>query len=174
MKTYPLTQTQFGMYLSWAEDHASTQYAVPVGFRLPRTVDPDRLERAIRTFVDANPVFRTRFVEEDGEYRQVSDPSIEIPYVRRTVSVAEAEGVFAAYPHPYDYLKGPLFRVEILETPEDIRLILDWAHVIVDGSSAALFFSALSALNDGKDGLAAVGEQHLDIFSYAESERLSF
>ena len=174
MKSWPLTESQLGMFLAWNTDHASTQYAVPVGFRLPRTVDPDRLERAIRTFVDANPVFRTRFVEEDGEYRQTSDPSIEIPYVRRTVSVAEAESVFASYPHPYDYMKGPLFRVEILETPEDIRLILDWAHIIVDGSTAGLFFAAVSALYGGKDDPGAAGAEQLDIFSYAESERRGF
>ena len=174
VKSWPLTESQLGMFLAWNEDHDSTQYAVPVAFRLPKTVDPNRLEKAIRTVVDANPVFRTRFVEEDGEIRQVSDPAIEIPIARRTVSAAEAESVFAAYPHPYDYFKGPLFRVEILETPEDVRLILDWAHVIVDGTTAALFFSAVSALYDGKGGSVADSAEQIDIFTYAENEKKGF
>ena len=174
MKSWPLTESQLGMFLAWSEDHDSTQYAVPVAFRFPKTVDPNRLEKAIRTIVDANPVFRTRFIEEGDGIRQVSDPAIEIPITRRTVSVAEAESVFAAYPHPYDYFKGPLFRVEILETPEDVRLILDWAHIIVDGTTGALFFSSVSALYDGEGGPVAGRMGQIDIFTYAENEKKGF
>ena len=171
MKSYPLTESQLGMFVAWNADHASTQYAVPVAFALTKDVDLDRLERAVRAAVDAHPVYRTRFVEEEGEVRQVSDPAIEIPIVRRKVSAAEADGICDAYPHPHDYFKGPLFRVEILETPEDARLILDWAHVIVDGTTGTAFFNEVSALYNGEAD--SVAEQ-VDIFTYAEAEKKGF
>ena len=173
MKSWPLTESQLGMFLAWNEDHASTQYAVPVAFRLLRTVDLDRLEKSVRTVAGACPAYRTRFLEEDGEIRQVCDPAIEIPVVRRKVSVAEAERSLAAYPHPYDYFKGPLFRAEILETPEDAWLILDWAHIIIDGTAGTAFFNAVAALYNGADA-SSVGTEQVDIFTYAEAEKKGF
>ena len=174
MKSWPLTESQLGMFLAWNKDHDSTQYAVPVAFRLPKTVDLNRLEKALSTAIAAYPVFRTRFVEEDGEIRQISDPSIQIPIVRRTVSVPEAESAMAAYPHPYDYFKGPLFRIEILETPEAVWLILDWAHVIIDGTSGTAFFDAVSALYNGEDAVSAIKAETVDIFTYAANEKKGF
>ena len=174
MKSYPLTESQLGMFVAWNADHASTQFAVPVAFRLPKAVDLGRLEKAVRTVIEAHPVYRTRFVEEDGEVRQVSDPAIEIPIVRRKVSVAEAESVIESYPHPYDYFKGPLFRVEILETPDDAWLILDWAHVIVDGTTGTAFFNEVSALYNGAESLTAIKPEEVDIFAYAEAEKKGF
>ena len=178
MKTYPLTESQLGMFVAWNADRASTQFAVPVAFALTKDVDLDRLERAVRAVVDAHPVYRTRFVEEDGEVRQLSDPSVEIPIVRRRVSVAEAESALDAYPHPYDYFKGPLFRVEILETPENAWIVFDWAHVIVDGTSGTALFNEVSALyNEAKDAAAEgrnVGTEDVDIFTYAENEKKGF
>ena len=174
MESWPLTESQLGMFLAWSEDHDSTQYAVPVAFRLPKAVDLDRLEKALHAAAAAYPAFRTRFVEDDGEIRQISDPLIEIPIARRTVSVPEAESAMAAYPHPYDYFKGPLFRIEILETPEVAWLILDWAHVIVDGSSAKVFFDAVSALYNGEDAASAIKAETVDVFTYAEREKKGF
>ena len=174
MKSHPLTESQLGMFVAWNADHASTQFAVPVAFALTKDVDLDRLERAVRTVVDAHPVYRTRFVEEDGEVRQVSDPSVEIPVVRRKVSVAEAESALDAYPHPYDYFRGPLFRVEILETPEGAWIVFDWAHVIVDGTSGTSFFNEVSALYNGAESSAAIKPEGVDIFAYAENEKKGF
>ena len=174
MKSHPLTESQLGMFVAWNADHASTQYAVPVAFALTRDVDLDRLERAVRTVVDAHPVYRTRFVEEEGEVRQVSDPSVEVPILRRKVSVAEAESALDAYPHPYDYFKGPLFRVEILETPEGAWIVFDWAHVIVDGTSGTALFNEVSALYNGADAAETIKPEQVDIFTYAENEKKGF
>ena len=178
MKTYPLTETQLAMFLEWNGNRSSTQYAVPVAFALTKDVDLDRLERAVRAVVDAHPVYRTRFVEEEGEVRQVSDPSVEVPILRRKVSVVEAESALDAYPHPYDYFKGPLFRVEILETPEGAWIVFDWAHVIVDGTSGTALFNEVAALyNEAKDAVAEgriVGMEDVDIFTYAENEKKGF
>ena len=174
MKSWPLTESQLGMFLAWNEDHDSTQYAVPVAFRLPKAVDLNRLEEALHAAAAAYPAFRTRFVEDGGEIRQISDPLIEVPIVRRTVSVPEAESAMAAYPHPYDYFRGPLFRIEILETPEVSWLVLDWAHVIIDGTSGTAFFDAVSALYNGEDFASAIKAETVDIFTYAESEKKGF
>ena len=178
MKSYPLTESQLGMFVAWNADHASTQFAVPVAFALTKDVDLDRLERAVRAVVDAHPVYRTRFVEEEGEVRQVSDPSVEVPILRRKVSVAEAESALDAYPHPYDYFKGPLFRVEILETPEGAWIVFDWAHVIVDGTSGTALFNEVSALYNCAKDVAAEDRiarpEDVDIFTYAANEKKGF
>ena len=85
----------------------------------------------------------------------------------------EAESALAAYPHPYDYFKGPLFRAEILESPENAWLILDWAHIIIDGTAGTAFFNAVAALYNGADA-SSVGTEQVDIFTYAENEKKGF
>ena len=171
MKTYPLTETQLGMFIAWNNDHSSTQYTVPVAFKLPKSADSVRLERAIREFVDAYPVFRTRFIEEDGEVRQYVDEKMEIPFVRRKMSVAEAERVILSYPRPFDLFSDPLFRVEFLETPEDTTLVLDISHIIIDGSAFREFFQQVSFLYQGKE---FVRTEQVSFADYAANERKSF
>ena len=150
MKSLPLTEAQLGMFLEWNGNRESTQYSVPYVFRLPKTADLNRLESAIRTFVDAHPVFRTRFAEEDGALCQFSDPNLQIPFIRSSMSVAEADQYEKAFPHPFDLFAGPLCRVEFVETPSDVRLIVEQSHLILDGSSLASMWRSVSAIYNGQ------------------------
>lgn len=149
-KTYPLGESQLGMFLEWNADRDSTQYSLAYVFRLGRKVDPDAVERAVMTFVNAHPVFRTRFTEVDGEVRQYSDERMEIPFVRSSMTSAEAEGYVAEkFPRPFDLFAGPLCRFELIDTPDGYLFIEDISHLIVDGTTLNVFRRSISEIYGG-------------------------
>ena len=135
MKTYPLNETQLGMFLEWSGDHASTQYVIDYEYVFPLSVDGMRLEKAIRAFVDANPVHRTRFLDQDGEVCQYVDPSIEIPYVHRKMSDEEYRQLVATFPRPFDLVSEPLCRFTFVTTPTAFHLLFEISHLIADFNS---------------------------------------
>ena len=171
MKTHPLSETQLGMFLAWNENHQSTQYSIAYLYRLPKAIDADRLEQAFRTVLDAYPVFRTRFAEEGGEFRQYADPEVKFPFERIRMSGAEADCHERDFPRPFDLMTGPLVRFELVETPDDYRLFYEISHLIADGTSINLFIKAVSAVYNGealpKDETVAFGD-------YVAEEMASF
>ena len=170
MKTYPLTESQLGMFLEWNADRSSKQYAMGYEYRLPATVDIARLERAIRAYVDAHPVFRTRLVETDDGVRQYADTAREIPFARLAMSDAEADARAAALPRPYDLFNDPLIRFEFVTTPSGTRLFIALFHLIVDGTTTSEAARGVSALYNGEQP----GEESSLVFDFAEQERAGF
>ena len=149
MKTYPLTESQLGLFLEWNADRDSAQYSLAYVYRLPKSADCDRLEKAIRAYLDAHPVFRTRLVETDGAVEQGVDGSIEFPFLCSEMSDAEADRYEKTFPHPFDLMSGPLMRYEFVTTPSGVRLFAEYAHIIVDGSSIHQMTDSISALYNG-------------------------
>ena len=150
MKTYPLTETQLGMYLEWNADRMSAQYSVPLAYWLPKSADLDRLEKAIREFVDAYPVFRTRLVETEEGVRQGIDEGMEIPFVRLTMTKAEAERYLKEIPRPFDAFGEPLCRFDLIKTPDGGLLIMEFFHLITDGTSLRILQATVSSLYNGE------------------------
>lgn len=171
MKTYPLSETQLGMFLEWNKNRSGTQYTITYVYRLPKTIDADRLERAFRVAWDASPIFRTRLVEEDGEIRQYSDSSLEIPFVRSKMSAVEADQFEKSFPKPFDAFAEPMVRCELVETEDDYRLISEYFHLIADGTSLRMLSRAISAHYNGEEAPAV---ESLPFFDYVACERESF
>ena len=171
MKTYPLTESQLGMFLEWNADRKSSQYTVAYAYPLPACVDFDALERAIRSHVEKHPVFRTRLVEEDGEVRQGEDPEVDIPFERLKMSVAEMEQYEMSLPRPFDLFEGPLCRFALVELPEGGVLITEFSHLIVDGTSLRVMNEAVSAAYNGEEPCAA---EEASFAEYAAGEAATF
>ena len=90
MKTYPLLQSQLGIFMQCVQNPLSTQYNLPNEALIPPTVDIERLIAAMEKVIAERPIFRTRFmIDENGEVRQLSDETMEIPIIRRKSTEAE-------------------------------------------------------------------------------------
>ena len=50
-KTYPLLQSQLGVFMECMKNPISTQYNFPVSSVLPKTIDLDRLEKALQKII---------------------------------------------------------------------------------------------------------------------------
>ena len=175
MKTYPLLQSQLGIFMQCVQNPLSTQYNLPNEALIPPTVDIERLIAAMEKVIAERPIFRTRFmIDENGEVRQWSDETMEIPIIRRKSTEAELQAYIKdGFVRPFDLLSGePLFRIEYVETENGWVEISDGHHVIFDGMS---FTPVLFQIDLNK---AYMGEeltpQPYGLFEAAEDEVATF
>lgn len=68
MNTYSLTQTQIGIYLSEQSASEDVNYNIDRLYHLDRSIDPQRLEKALKAVIDNHPGIKSRLVTSaDGD-----------------------------------------------------------------------------------------------------------
>jgi NRPS condensation-like uncharacterized protein len=132
----------------------STRYTVPLGLRLAGRLDVAGLERALSELVARHEALRTTFPAVDGRPVQVISPPEPVrlgvsdlgglPPARREQEARRR--VQDAARHPFDLVRGPLLRAQLIRLDsEDHVLLLLLHHIIVDGWSLGLLTSELGA-----------------------------
>ena len=174
MKTYPLLQSQLGVFMEWMKDPSVTQYNLPTCTKMPKTVDVQRLQKGFERICQERSTLRTRFVMVDGEPRQYVDDEMKIPVTVRTMTDQEtAQYIERDFVRPYDLLSGePLIRIEIIEAETFNWLLVDIHHTIGDGLTLApnmTIYDVPAAYNGEPLQTVEYG-----MYEYAEDEQLSF
>ncbi|WP_137130458.1 non-ribosomal peptide synthetase [Rhizobium sp. FY34] len=103
-----------------------------------RSLDPDRLEKAISRLLDEHQSLRARFLRENGQWHQEFLPISAMPPMQRLAAADENDVTeFAKELHAgFDLGAGPLFGAILATLPDGSgRLILAAHHLIVDGVS---------------------------------------
>ena len=145
MKSYPLSETMLGMFLEWNNARESSQYTVAIVNIFPKTIDPERLVRAVESAAADNEMFKARFILEDEAPRWVIDESIAIKVSRGNMSDAEADAYQQGFARGFDAFNGPFARFSLIETPTTYRLFTEMFHVVVDGTSGRRLFDEIMA-----------------------------
>ena len=101
MKTYPLSQSQLGVFLEMMQHPQMTQYNLGYMSSLPKSIDVDRLVQALKTIYVTRPEFRIRFLMEGDEPRQTVDDTRELPIIKLTMSESECEIHFSPFHGEY-------------------------------------------------------------------------
>ena len=136
MKTYPLLQSQLGVFTEWMADPSITRYNLPAVVRFSKKVIPEKIIKALETIIAKREVLRTRFVlDDEGLPMQYSDPDMVIPIQQKSMTEGELEEYLKNdFIHPYDLLSGdPLCRMEVVETPQANYVLFEVHHTIADG-----------------------------------------
>lgn len=157
MTTFPLLQSQLGIFLAWETEPSTTGYNLPSYMPFSQHISGDVLADALREVIDDHPELRTRFTPgPHGEPRQFCDKALTIPIVRRKMSEQQAQHYIAHdFVRPFEpYGDSPLCRFEIVETPIHTYLLCDFSHTIADGITIARNFM-------GRDLPAAYHRQRL-------------
>ena len=174
MKTYPLLQSQLGIFLEWMKNPSITQYNLPTCSKLPKVVDLQRMQQSLAKICQERSTLRTRFVMEDGEPHQYADEQMVIPIQIRSMTDREASAYIEHdFVRPYDLLSGePLIRIELIEAETSNWLLLDIHHSIGDGLTLApnLTLYDLPAAYNGE----SLQELEYGMYEYAEDEQKSF
>ena len=143
MKTYPLLQSQAGVFYDSLKYPHVMQYNVPCITPLTDDVDLDRVEKAIQTIFAERQELRLRFlIDENGEPRQYVDDHKTLKIVRREMT----EEAFQNYAHhgfcrPFDLMgEEPLMRVELVTTEQGRYMLIDIHHMVTDGTSYLVLF----------------------------------
>ena len=155
MKTYPLLQSQLGVFYECLKYPQVMQYNVPSITPLTDGVDFDRVEAAFQAIFAAREVLRLRFlIDEQGEPQQYVDDNKRLEIRRREMP----EDEFQRYAHngfcrPFDIMgEEPLLRVELITTPIGRYMLMDIHHLLTDGTSYLTVFPQrdLPLAYDGK------------------------
>lgn len=129
-KTYPLLQSQLGIFIECQAEPTLTRYNLGARLFLTKNIDLDRLEQAVKRVVAARPMLRTRFIiNEEGEPRQYEDPDMEIAVARHHMSEKELDAyIQEQFMRPFQLVgTEPLCRFDIVET-ENRRYLLYCLH----------------------------------------------
>lgn len=142
---YPLTQTQLGIYVECLRNPDSTLYNLPVAFALDKDTDMESLKQAIHTVMDAHESMKCFIHEdEDGNICMYPQPEREFDVEVAAGSQESWEEYFAHYAVPFAMAKELPFRFTLYKTEEHLYFILDFHHIVSDGTSIALFIEELN------------------------------
>ncbi|MBQ7678359.1 MAG: amino acid adenylation domain-containing protein [Butyrivibrio sp.] len=165
---YPLTQTQFGIYSECLMNPDSTMYNIPYSYRMDRAIGGERLQKAVKQVLDAHASIKCTIAQdENGDVYMYPHEERESEVQFLSGSREEAEQYWAHFIKPFDMAAGPLYRVTVYETPQDVILFFDFHHILFDGSSLNVFMRDLNAVLQGEE----ISKEDFTIFDVAEEEQ---
>ncbi|MDE9555583.1 amino acid adenylation domain-containing protein [Xenorhabdus bovienii] len=143
-------------FLSQLDPAASLAYHMSVVLRLTGQLDRDALTTALDRLVARHESLRTRFVLIEGQPCQHIDPA-DVSFAlscqdlrplnpaMHTRRIAELSALEAQT--PFDFVRGPLIRGQLLQlTDESHMLLLTQHHIIADAWSVGVLVHELGAL----------------------------
>ncbi|ARX89450.1 peptide synthetase [Streptomyces alboflavus] len=161
---YPLTPMQAGMLFHSLLDPDGRTYVNQVQLVLRGVTDPHSLAEAWQHTADANPVLRTRLEwQETAEPLQVVQPRATVPVTHHDWTAWSAERreqemdrlLAADRAAGVDLGAAPLMRLTLIRlSPDRVRVVWTFHHVLLDGWSAAQVFDEVceryAALTTGR------------------------
>ena len=161
LKSAPLSYAQIGVYVDCVKQPTSTLYNIPTLIRFPKDTDVQLLAKTIETIINAHPQFKAHFDTQGSDIVQIIDPSQQIDIKQNQMSDAEMKTYKVEFVKPFNLRQGPLYRMEIVTTEQDVCLLADVHHLIFDGGSLDLFMNQLCDLMNG-------GEIEAESLSYVD------
>lgn len=154
----PLSLAQQRLWLVQHLNPHNTAYNMPVAVRLQGELNWSALTRAIQTLLERHEVFRSRFVETQGEVEVLYDVTpnshIEKISMRDKRGRAEDDDVRAEVERfsrqAFDLTQGPLYALRWLDLGNATGVLLvNMHHIISDGWSVGILLDELSRLYEG-------------------------
>ncbi len=126
----------------------STEYSVPMAWRLTGALDADALRCALERVVDRHEVLRTAFAVVDDTPLQVVSARVpvELPLVEAASPEAVRDALAELAGTPFDLRRPPLWRAALVRrAPDRHVLALNLHHSVVDAWSTQNLLAELSA-----------------------------
>jgi amino acid adenylation domain-containing protein len=153
----PLSAGQQRLWFLHQLDPADPAYNVPIVRRLHGRLDRDALRRALDTVVARHAPLRTRFVDHDGQGRQLVEPPAPVDWEHLDCrGAADPAGAAAAavadrLRRPFDLTAGPLLRPSLFTVADDEHVLcLVLHHIVADGWSMTVLLDELAAAYSGR------------------------
>jgi amino acid adenylation domain-containing protein len=151
----PLSFSQRRLSYLQKVDANVSAYNIPAAFCIKGDLDSGALERALNEMIARHEVLRSCVKEVDGQPRQEILPSfrIALPVIDLTrlpdeQAETETRRLYDADARQlHDLANAPLMRATLVKLAVDNHVfILNFHHIIADGSSLAIFYKELAAL----------------------------
>ena len=162
-----LTFQQMGLYLDCVKNPSSTAYNLPCILTFPKGTSVQAVKDAMIPILEAHPVVAGHFEQMDGKVFLVPGaPDKDIP-VTKIRKDADFQALKDSFMQPYDLSHGPLYRLNLVQSPGKLRLLVDFHHLVFDGRSYDVFLEQLAAAMEGK----APEKEDYSYYQYATDQK---
>ena len=182
-QSLPLSFSQRRLWYLQKVDSNLSAYNIPAAFRIRGDLNHAALEQALNEVIERHEVLRSYTKEIDGQLREenvpglrISLPMIDLTDLPREEAEAEANRRCDADARQlYDLGIAPLLRAALLKLAAGEHvLMLNFHHIIADGSSLAIFYRELGlfyrAAREGeKASLPPVPVQYADFAAWQQA-----
>ena len=149
MKTsVPLSKVQYGLYVECVAHQGEACYNLPYLYVLDGSLDAERLRLAIETAVKAHPTLFTRIeLNAEGEPMQTIDDTETF-----TLTLEKVNDMAALKPTlvvPFNIYGDRLFHIRLMRCQHNLYLLIDYHHIIVDGTSMQLILNDIDKAYHG-------------------------
>ncbi|MBQ8044142.1 MAG: amino acid adenylation domain-containing protein [Clostridia bacterium] len=150
-KVTSITAAQKSIFMAYMKDTETTLYNIPFEFELNKeNINVDKLVASIEKVINNHKAFFTKFNVVSGEITQ------EIQYNEYKLDVkcldengySELKNKFV---RPFDLLSDLLFRINVVEVEDKVKVLCDFHHSIFDGYSLQLFLNEVQAVYNDKE-----------------------
>ena len=111
------------------------------------------MEQALLQLISAHPAFNIHFETQGNDVVQVYDPDLVPVVTRSEMTEKDLIAYQQSFVLPFNLDRGPLYRMEIVQTENRVVILIDVHHLIFDGASRD---SAYSSSRRGSDRLRVV------------------
>ena len=147
----PLSYAQTGVYYECLKNPTSTIYNIPYLLSYPASVDAQQLAQAVKRVLEAHPELNVHFTTQGDTIVQTLDGAVAVQVPVKSMTHDELQQYKNDFVQPFNLQKPPLYRCEVVETPQGAHLLIDVHHLLFDGGSADLMFHQISDVLEGKD-----------------------
>ncbi len=146
LSEYPLTKTQEGIFIESIAKVGSTNYNIPLLFKIDKSIDINKLNESVIKALKAHEYLLTTLkMDDDGNIKAIrkeAEPKVEIIKANKLDQKSLVR--------PFEIVGGPLYRVEIYECKDNNYLFLDVHHLICDGTSENILLNDINKAYSGE------------------------
>ena len=151
VKASPLSFPQTGVYFECMKHPAEVTYNIPAMLRFGKDITSEILQKVVKDILNAHKSLASRFENRENGVMQVliEDHIHEVKVSQ--MSEDDLKIYKNSFVKPFHLSNGPLYRIEIVETPENNYLLTDFHHLVFDGTSLDVFIHQLQDALNGKN-----------------------
>ena len=167
-KASPLTFAQTGVYFECVKNPLNVTYSMPSLYRFDKkVVSAELLEKVLSEFISIHPALSTHFdMTEDG-VMQVPNEDQTAVIEQLTMTPSEFEEYKQHFLQPFRLSSGPLYRLVIITVEDEVYLLADFHHLVMDGDSMNTFTIQLGEALRGEK----LEAETLSYAKFAEDEK---
>ena len=149
--SYPLSQTQLGIYLECMMDKESDMYNIPMLLKLDPSIDAEKLEKAIYAAVEAHPSLKCS-IQSTGDGSVVMTPRDDYAWkvIRSNCPENEVLKRHAGIANVITLDSSALYEFELIQTEERLYLRMNFHHAVMDGSSVNVLLNDIQRAYEGE------------------------
>ena len=136
----PLTFAQTGVYFECIKNPLNTTYNMPVMYRFDKDkVSAGKLKAFLSEFIRIHPALSTHFEVTENGVMQVPNEDRTPVIEQRAMTASELDEYRQTFVQPFRLTSGPIYRMTIVTTEDEVCLLADFHHLVMDGDSMNTF-----------------------------------